>query len=97
MAYFKKLTASGQVVTGRYKFFGFTLGTDGANDPEVTIEDKDNATGKTGGEIMPTATYDASALGLNGALLSEAIDCSFGIYLTISIAAGAVEVTVYYG
>ena len=96
MAYFSKLTASGQVVTGRYKFHGYLIGTDGTNDPTITITDEDNAAGKNSGEMIPTATYDATALGMNGAILTEPIDCLYGIYLTISISAGAVEVTVFY-
>ena len=95
MAYFAKLTATGQAATGAYRFHGFVLGTDGANDPTITIEDSDGT--KNAGEIIPTATYDATALGLNGltGLPDQGIMCNHGILVTITCA-GAVEVTVFY-
>ena len=95
MAYFAKLTATGQAVTGRYRFHGFVLGTDGVNDPTITIEDSDG-TGN-GGEIIPTATYDATALGISGlmGMPPEGLFCNYGILVTI-VCAGTVEVTVFY-
>lgn len=41
---------------------GFLLGTDSANDPEIVIWNN----GDEEKAIVPKATYDASALGLNG-------------------------------
>jgi hypothetical protein len=95
MAYFKKVTETGQVVSGPVRFHGFVLGTDGANDPTVTLEDSDGT--KNSGEIVPTATYDATALGLNGmtGLPLGGILCNHGVYITITCA-GTVEVTVFY-
>jgi hypothetical protein len=95
MAYFTKLTATGQACTGRYRFHGFVLGTDGANDPTVTIEDSDGTA--NAGEIIPTATFDSTALGLNGmtGLPDDGIFCNYGIRVTI-VCAGAVEVTIFY-
>jgi len=96
MAYFTKVTSSTQIKTGKGKFWGYLVGTDGINDPTITITDEVNATGKNSGEMVPTATYDASALGVNGALLSEPILYDHGIYVTISISAGTVEVTILH-
>lgn len=79
-------------------FYGFLLGCDGAYDPQVTIFDSASTTttGKT--EIVPTNTYDSSALGLNGALPPVGIRCNEGITVTVAInASGDVEVTVLYG
>ena len=99
MASFKKLTATGSVFSGRCRFHGFVLGTDSTNDPTITIEDRAGAGGQNAGEIIPTCTYDATALGLNGAtgLPPEGVLCDNGIYVTISVAGGgAVEVTIFY-
>lgn len=95
MAYFTKLTSTGQAITGTYRFHGFVCGTDGANDPTITIEDSDGT--KNAGEIIPTATYDSTALGLNGlmGLPDQGIFCNHGIRVTI-VCAGTVEVTVFY-
>jgi len=70
---------------------GFVSGGDSVNDYEMTITD-----GNGGEEVVPTATYDATALGLNGALLGgHLVDCPNGIYVTITCG-GAMEVTIYY-
>jgi len=87
-----KKTASGIVYTGECAFLAFFIGTDGANDPIVTIYDGiDN----TGTEIMPTNPYDASVLGLNGAILKVPIMCWTGIYIEITCS-GTVEVVTHY-
>jgi hypothetical protein len=86
-----KKTATGIVLTGQGVFRGMLLGTDGVNDPVVTIYDGlDNS----GTEIIPTATYDASALGLNG-VIGKGVYCETGIYVEITCA-GTVEVVVEY-
>ncbi len=85
----RKVTATGLVFTGACALHSMLLGTDGTNDPEITVYDGiDN----TGTEIVPTTTYDASALGLNGFHGGPAgIECTTGIYVVITCA-GAVEV-----
>ena len=87
-----KKTATSTVMSGEGYYFGFTLGTDGVNDPEVTIFDN---TAASGNEIVPTTTYDASALGLNGMLLANPVHCLNGIHVELS-AAGTKEIVIYY-
>ena len=88
---FSKVTETTNITTSPSLFGGFTLGTDGINDPTITVTD-----GASGAEIIPTATYDASALGLNGALLGgHLVDAPNGVTVVISCA-GTVEVTTYY-
>ena len=83
---------SGIIYTGPCNLTSFLLGTDGINDPVITIYDGlDN----TGTEIIPTATYDASAIGINGAIFHWAKKCIIGIYLEIACD-GAVEVVCDY-
>lgn len=91
----KKISASGVLNNNACTFGGFVLGTDGTNDPEITIFD--NASAASGAEIAPTTTYDASVLGLNGYTApSGGINCKNGIYVEITCA-GTVEVVVSYG
>ena len=87
-----KLTASGLIRTGSGLFYGFLVGTDGANDPTISIFDN---TTNSGAEIVPTNTYDASVLGLNGIAL-PGIHCTNGIYIEITLGGGAMEITVYH-
>ena len=91
-AYHVKKTVSGLIITGESHFYGFTLGTDGVNDPTVTLYDN---TAASGNEIVPTTTYDASALGLSGMLLGHAVYCRNGIYVELS-AVGTKEIVIYY-
>lgn len=86
-----KKTASALVHTGPCIFRGFLLGTDGVNDPVITIF---NNTTNSGEEVVPTATYDASALGLNGVTGKQQY-CDTGLYIEITCA-GAVEVVLEY-
>ena len=94
MAQYKYLVASGQVYTGKCLCHGFMLGMDGTNDQAVTLY---NGTSTSDHEIMPTNTYDAAALGLNGVVLpdSAAIECSKGLYAVLS-GSGTVEIVVLY-
>jgi len=85
------LTASGIVFSGPVYFGGFLLGTDGVNDPTITIYD---GTDNTGLKIVPTNTYDASALGLNGAQEGSLVKCNSGIY--VEITGSNVEIAVRY-
>lgn len=83
----KKITASGLIFTGECVFRGLLIGTDGTNDPTITVYDN---TADSGEEILPTNTYDASALGLNG-VVSLDIHCKNGLYVAITCN-GTVEV-----
>ena len=85
------VTASGLVYTGPCLFGGYVLGTDGVNDPTITIY---NNTAGSGQKVIPTATYDASALGINGATGLRQ-NCNNGLYVAITCA-GSVEVVIQY-
>lgn len=86
-----KITASALVLTGAGLFRGILIGTDGVNDPVVTVFDNIEASGE---EIIPTTTFDASALGLNGVTgLNRYVQN--GIYILIACV-GAVEVVPEY-
>ena len=84
-------TASGLIYSGPCILHGYLVGTDGTNDPEVTIYDN---TAASGNEAIPTCTYDASLLGMNGATGMKVL-CKNGLYVEITCA-GAVEVTVFF-
>jgi len=85
-------TSSGIVYTGSCLLFHMFVGTDKTNDPEITIYD---GTNNTGTEVVPTNTYDATALGLNGFCLATPIKCGTGIYVEITCG-GNVEVNIGY-
>ena len=87
----KKMTASGAVFTGAGNITGMLVGTDGTNDPTITIDD---STDGSGTDVVPTTTYDASVLGLNG-FMRVLIPCNAGAYITISNL-GTGEVVCYY-
>lgn len=79
-------------------FYGFALGMDGSNDVSITVFDSGTTTTTNMTEIVPTNTYDATALGLNGCSFPQGITCNHGIAVTASaVSWGACEVTVYYG
>ncbi len=86
-----KITVSGIINTGPCVFHGFLLGMDGVNDPVITIY---NGVNNTGQEIVPTATYDASLLGLSGVVGMNQY-CDIGLYIEITCA-GAVEINVIH-
>ena len=86
-----KKTASALICTGPCVFRGFLLGTDGVNDPVITIFNNTEASGE---EVIPTCTYDSSALGLNG-VTGIMQYCDKGLYLEITCA-GTVEVVPQY-
>jgi len=85
-------TASALLHTGPCIFNGFLVGTDGVNDPEITIY---NNTAATGEKVIPTNTYDAALLGING-VTGISQYCDKGLYLSIALGAGAVEVVAQF-
>ena len=87
-----KKTSTGIVYAGACILHGFLVGTDGVNDPTITIYD--HASAASGEEVVPTSVYDASAFGLNGATGMYQF-CTNGLYLAISTS-GACEVTIQY-
>jgi len=69
------------------------IGTDGSNDPTITVYDN---TAASGNEVIPTVTYNSGINGLNGVTLPGAgVRCENGIYIAITCS-GNVEVTIYY-
>lgn len=84
-----ELTASGMLYTGKCIFTDLLIGMDGTNDPAVSAFD---GTDNTGREVLPTNTYDASKLGLNGVVWQFGRIMHTGIYILIALAAGDVEV-----
>ena len=85
-----KCTSSEAVHTGPCWLYDMLIGTDGVNDPTITVYD---GTDTSGEEKIPTNTYDAALLGLNGVIFHAKRKCSKGIYVEISCA-GAVEVVI---
>lgn len=90
----KKMSASGVVCAEECFYGGFVLGTDGVNNPTITIYD--NAAAASGTELTPTAEYDATLLGLNGHEKGKVTIANNGIYFEMNAGGGAHEATVYY-
>jgi len=88
LAFPTKMTSSGIVTAKSAELWGVLIGCDGVNDPTITIY---NGTDNSGNEIVPTNTYDASILGINGAILPFGLYAPDGLYVEITCA-GAVEV-----
>jgi len=59
-----KCGSSTVLTRGQGVLYNMQIGCDGTNDPTVTVYDGESATNAK--EIVPTCTYDASALGMNG-------------------------------
>lgn len=76
------------ICAGPCFFYGFLLGLDGTNDPSITFYDNTSASGE---EIVPTNTYDASILGLNGAMFPAPKYCQNGVYVYVT-QAGTTEI-----
>jgi len=90
----KLFTASG-IVTSQDAFLnGFLIGTDGINDPTITIYKGTAAV--QGNEIMPTTTFDASKQGLHGFVLGYEKQSFGGMYIEITCA-GSCEVVLDVG
>lgn len=85
-----ELTSSGVAVTGPCNLANMLVGTDGVNNPTITLHDSlDN----TGAEKVPTATYKASDLGLKGYMSAKLKRCDTGIFADIACD-GDVEVVI---
>ena len=87
-----RLEASALIHTGQGVLMSLLIGTDGVNDPVVAIHD--DVDGDTAGnEILPSSTYDASALGINGVVLKFAKEFTTGLYVKLAnMGSGAVVV-----
>jgi len=88
------VTSSSTICSTSCLFGGFFLGDmDGNNDPAVAIYDAlDNSVN----EVISTNSLDASALGLNGAMLGFVVRFSTGCYVEITPNGGTLKVTVFY-
>ena len=87
-------TADKVAVNTACHLWGFLVGCDGSNDPTISVYD--NATTASGNELLPTTTYDASALGLNGVSLPAAVMASNGITVSVTLGSGTCEVVVLF-
>ena len=90
-------TATGGVIVANRPcvLYGYLVGLDNTNDATITIYDDESAA--SGNEVIPTNTYDASLLGVNGATLpGNGVKCNKGLYCHCTLSAGQAEVTVYY-
>jgi len=89
-----RLTSSGLVYNGHCYLASVLVGTDGVNDPAIGVYNDIN--GDTEAQrVVPSVTYDAELLGLNGVVYNFLIDCCVGIYVSISNL-GSGEVIVSY-
>ncbi len=79
----ERVTASTLIYTGAGFLMSVLIGTDGVNDPVVAVYDYTDATDPTK-RIIPSTTYDASALGLNGVVLQFVKRFSTGLYVNIA-------------
>ena len=90
----KKMTAAGQIYEGKGFLCAALLGMDETNDVSWSLHDGlDN----TGNELIPTNKYDASVLGLNGAVLPYMVEFWDGLYLDMTIDGGGdAELVAHY-
>ena len=83
------MRASGLVYNRPCWFTSMLLGLDRTNDPQITVYDTTNApVPGTDEEKVPTNTYDASALGLNGVEKERRSYCHYGLYIIIEAPGG---------
>lgn len=75
-------------------FYGFLIGMDAANDPTITIYDVGTSTVAGSSAVVPSNSYDASALNLNGFTSPMRIHCSNGIAVECVLGAGACDVVI---
>ena len=88
----KEMTTSGQVETGRANLLGVLLGTDGINNVRFSCH---NGESNSDQKVVPSTTYDAAALGLNGVMFTFLVHCPNGIYYNQESGSNY-EVIVYY-
>ena len=89
---FLERTSSGQVTSKESFLLGVLLGTDGVNDVRFSMH---NGTDNGDPEVIPSCTYDASALGMNGVMLPFNAYCPDGIYLNVESGSNYEIVTFY--
>jgi hypothetical protein len=74
-----EMTTSGQVSVSRANLLGVLLGTDGINNVRFSCH---NGVANTDQKVVPSSTYDATALGLNGVMFTFLVHCPAGIYFS---------------
>lgn len=91
----KRLTTSGAVSANPCFIYAILIGTDGSNDPVVALYNDTDAN-TAANRVFPSNTYDASALGVNGAVFGDnPIYCATACYCSISNI-GTGEVIILY-
>ena len=75
-----RMTATGQVRTGKSLLLGFQVGTDGTNDPTITIYN--GVAAVAGNAVVPTQIYEASDNTLRGMIQAYKY-CPDGVYIAM--------------
>jgi len=89
-----RITESASICTGSGFLFSILVGTDNTNDPVVAAYDDTDAT-TAANRIIPSVTYDASVLGLNGVVMQFPKKFTTGLYIAIANI-GSGEVVIDY-
>ena len=89
-----RITASTLIFTGDCVLISLLVGVDGVNDPVVGIFNALDGADPTK-RVVPSVTYDASALGLNGYMAAFVKRCRTGLFISIANI-GSGEVIVDY-
>ena len=92
LARYETMTDSGQVQAARANLLGYILGTDGVTNVRMSIHNGASASDPI---VKPTITYDAAALGANGAMFTFLAHCPGGVYFN-KVSGANFELTVYY-
>jgi len=89
-----RITASTVIHTGPCFLMKIVIGTDGTNDPVVAAYNEADNSATAAKEILPSITYDASALGINGVVYQYAEYLDTGLYIAIAnLGTGSVVVS----
>jgi hypothetical protein len=85
-----RIIVSTQIHTGKGYLYSLLIGVDTINNPVVAVYD-DVGGATAANQIVPSTTYDATALGLNGVVLKFAKEFVTGLYISIAtIGSGSV-------
>ena len=86
-----RIVANAQVHDGEGFIFSMLIGSDTVNDPVVAIHNCATGNQAAANQIVPSATYDASVLGINGVVFKISKRFTSGLYVAIAnIGTGAV-------
>ena len=89
----KTITESGSIINVPCWFVNMKIGMDNVNDPQITVYDSNGPPVGTPTELVPTQTYDASAMGLNG-ISGDQSFARYGVYVVVDEGQGACEITI---